>query len=48
MEFEDKYISASKQAVTPDAKKIVLSNDAYALAEAIHLFLKELKRQSMK
>lgn len=36
MDFADKYISERENLEKPDAKKLVLSNDAYALGEILH------------
>lgn len=44
MKFEDKYISRTENALQPDPKKIELSDDAFALGEAIHELKEELDR----
>lgn len=36
MKFEEKYISATEKGLEKDSKKKVLSDDAYALGEAIN------------
>jgi hypothetical protein len=43
MNFEDKYISTAENAVKPDAKKIVLSNDAYAQIEILDVLIEKLE-----
>jgi len=38
--FKDKYISEAENAVTPDAKKILISNDAFAIGEMMEALIK--------
>jgi hypothetical protein len=40
MEITDKYISTSAKATTPTSKNIVLSDDAYAIAEYLDKLIK--------
>jgi hypothetical protein len=42
MGFEDKYISDKENSEKPDAKRIVISNDAYAIGEQIDILVKKL------
>ena len=43
MEFEEKYISAAENAITPNPKKVILSNDAYAVGEMINGLILNIK-----
>ena len=35
MKFEDKYISETEKLLEPEDKRVVLSNDAFAIGEII-------------
>lgn len=41
--FPEKYISAAENAVTPDKERVVISNDAYAIGEAITDLIKKIE-----
>ena len=44
MKFTDKYISEKENNTTPDAKKTVLSNDAFAIGEQLDILIKQIMR----
>jgi len=44
MEFKDKYISNKENSVKPDAKKMVLSDDAYAISEMINVLIQRIEK----
>lgn len=46
--FSGKYISAKENMEKPNAEKIVLSNDAYALGDMIQELIVELRRISFR
>ena len=50
MEFTEKYISAADAALHPEAKKITISNDTYAIAEIIMELINKIEhtRVSLK
>ena len=43
-DFEKRYISTSENTETPDATKIVLSDDAYAIGELLEKIFIQLVR----
>lgn len=48
MDFTNKYISTDESKIKPDATKLILSNDAYAIGEQIDNLIKQLKRLELK
>lgn len=48
MKFSDKYISEKENAENPDIKKIILSNDAYAIGEMIDELIKKVDYLRLK
>lgn len=44
MQFKDKYISTTENAEKPDAKKTILSDDAYAIGELIEILTNKLEQ----
>ena len=43
MIFTEKYINNTENASKPDPKRVLLSDDAYAIAEFIDLLIKKLE-----
>jgi len=43
MDFTDKYISATEKLTDTKSTKIVLSDDAYSIAEAISELIKKIE-----
>ena len=43
MEFADKYISETANAEKPDAKKVLVSNDAFAIGDMIDKLIKKIE-----
>jgi hypothetical protein len=43
MGFKDRYISETENQTNPDPKKVVLSNDAYAVGEMLENIFIELR-----
>lgn len=42
MEFNEKYLSASESAKKPDANKVVISDDNYAICELLNKIFMQL------
>ena len=42
MEFEEKYISQAENILNPNMKKVLLSNDAYAISEMLNGLIKNI------
>lgn len=43
MEFKEEYISAKENAEKPDAKKITISNEAFAIGDMIERLINKLE-----
>ena len=48
MEFADKYISEKENKSNPDVKKIILSNDAYAVGEMLQNLINKLEHMRLQ
>ena len=43
MEFTDKYISEKENTEKPDVKKVLISNDAFALGDIIQQLINKIE-----
>ena len=44
MTFEDKYISEEEQVMKPDAKRITITDEAFAICELIESLANKIER----
>jgi hypothetical protein len=43
MEFTEKYISAKENSLKPDPKKVLISDDAFAIGEVIDSLIRRIE-----